>query len=112
MTAAVAALVWVLQQDPTTTAGGGASNVPQPVPDPSGIPGQTAIETILDIASWLGVAGAVLAIILGGGLFAFGHSAANPMMGSQGKNWVLGGLIGGLLVAMAGQLVSFMVGLQ
>jgi hypothetical protein len=109
MNGVLASVARIVQQDPTTTTGG--SNVPQPVPDPSGIPGQAAIETILDVITWLGVVGAVIAVIIGGGVFGVGHAGANPMMGSQGKSWVMWGLVGGLIVALAGQLVSFVVGL-
>lgn len=88
-----------------------AQNVPDPSPDPSGVPGQSAIETLLDVLSWLGVAGAVASVIVGGGIFAMGQATANGMWGSRGKTVVIGGLAGGLIVALAGQLVSFMVGL-
>jgi hypothetical protein len=101
------ALAHVLQQDP----GAGDGNIPDPTPDPSGIPGQHAIETILNVLSWLGVAGCVAAVIVGGGIMAVSHASANGMWGSRGRTVVLSGLAGGLIVAIAGQLVRFMVGL-
>ena len=58
----LAVVTHFLQQPPGT---GGGSNVPDPSPDPSGVPGQSAIETILDVLSWLGVVGAVAAVIVG-----------------------------------------------
>lgn len=101
------ALAHVFQPDPTT----GEGNIPNPTPDPSGVPGQSAVETILDVLSWLGLAGCVAAVIVGGGIMAISHASANGMWGSRGKTVVLSGLAGGLLVAMAGQLIQFMVGL-
>jgi hypothetical protein len=100
------ALVHVLQQDPS-----GGGDIPNPTPDPSGIPGQHAIETLLNVLSWLGVAGCVAAVIVGGGIMAVSHASANGMWGSRGRTVVLSGLGGGLIVAIAGQLVRFMVGL-
>lgn len=101
------ALAHVFQPDPTT----GEGNIPNPTPDPSGVPGQSAVETILNVLSWLGVAGCVAAVIVGGGIMAISHASANGMWGSRGKTVVLSGLAGGLIVAMAGQLIRFMVGL-
>lgn len=105
--ATVVTVARFLQEPPT----GGGSNVPDPSPDPSGVPGQSAIETLLDVASWLGVVAAVAAVIVGGGIFAMGQATANGMWGSRGKQVVIAGLAGGLIVALAGQLVSFVVGL-
>jgi len=104
---AIGALAYVFQPDPTT----GEGNIPDPTPDPSGIPGQQAIETILNVLSWLGVAGCVAAVIVGGGIMAVSQASANGMWGSRGRTVVLSGLAGGLIVAIAGQLVRFMVGL-
>jgi hypothetical protein len=101
------ALAHVFQPDPTT----GEGNIPNPTPDPSGVPGQSAVETILNVLSWLGLAGCVAAVIVGGGIMAVSHASANGMWGSRGRTVVLSGLAGGLLVAMAGQLIRFMWGL-
>lgn len=90
---------------------GGGGNIPNPSPDPSGIPGQAAIETMLDILSWLGVAACIAAVLIGGGIMAVSHASANGMYGSRGRTVVLAGLGGGLMVALAGQLVQFVVGL-
>jgi hypothetical protein len=98
-----------LQSPPSGDKGG--SNVPQPKPDPSGFPGQKAIETILNVISWLGIVGAVAAVIVGAGILAVGTGTSNSMYGSRGKAVILSGLAGGLIVAIAGRLVTWMVGL-
>jgi hypothetical protein len=104
----VNALAAIFQPEPT---GGGGDNIPNPTPDPSGVPGESAIATMLNVLSWLGVAGCVAAVIVGGGIMAVSHASANGMWGSRGRTVVLSGLAGGLIVALAGQLVRFMVGL-
>lgn len=98
------------QEEPPPDGGGG-SNVPNPSPDPSGVPGQGAVETLLDVVSWLGIAACVAAVLVGGGIMAVSHASANGMYGSRGRTVLLAGLGGGLIVALAGQLVQFMVGL-
>lgn len=105
---AIGAAARLAQPDPTT---GGGGNVPNPTPDPSGVPGQSAVETLLNVISWLGVVGCVAAVIVGGGIMAVSHASANGMWGSRGRTVVLSGLAGGLVVAIAGQLIQFMVGL-
>lgn len=99
------------QQGPSQDGGGGGGNIPDPSPDPSGVPGQGAVETILDVLSWLGLTACVAAVLVGGGIMAVSHASANGMWGSRGRTVVLSGLGGGLVVALAGQLVQFMVGL-
>jgi hypothetical protein len=107
---ALAASLWLPGQEQAPDGGGGG-NVPNPSPDPSGVPGQDAVETLLDVISWLGVAACVAAIVVGGGIMAVSHASANGMYGSRGRTVLLAGLGGGLVVALAGQLVQFMVGL-
>ena len=109
MLGVLANILIVFQPEPDPGSGGG--NVPDPSPDPSGIPGQQAIETILNVLSWLGVAACVAAVLIGGGIMAVSQASANGMWGSRGRTVVLSGLAGGLIVALAGQLISFMVGL-
>lgn len=105
MTGAVTAVVgWALQNPPTTTGG---SQIPDPHPDPSGFPGQTAIETILNVTQWLALVGSVLAVLVGAGLFAFGNASANSMVGSRGKTMVLYGLVGAAIAGGGGQLVRW-----
>lgn len=97
-----------LQEPPD---GGGGSNVPQPHADPSGFPGQQAIETVLNVLSWAGLAAAVGAVLVGGLLLGIGNVSANGMLGSRGKTTVLAGFAGGIVVALAGRLISWGVGL-
>jgi len=105
LTTTLATVQHFLQENPPT--GGGGSNVPNPHPDPSGVPGQSAIETLLNVVSWIGLAGAVLAVIIGGGTLAFANATANGMWGSRGKLMVISGLAGALVVGLGPQLVKW-----
>lgn len=105
----VGTLYRLVQQSPPQSEDG--SHVPDPRPDPSGVPGQDAVETILNVVSWIGLVGAVLAVVVGGGVLAFSNATANGMWGSRGKLMVISGLGGALVVGLGPQLVKWMFGL-
>jgi hypothetical protein len=105
LTTTLATVHHVIQNPPTS--GGGGSNVPNPHPDPSGVPGQSAIETILNVVSWIGLVGAVVAVLVGGGTLAFANATANGSWGSRGKLMVISGLAGALVVGLGPQLVKW-----
>jgi hypothetical protein len=99
----------VMQQAPPPN--GGAGNVPQPTPDPSGLPGQGAINTILNVISWAGLVVAVAAVVIGGATAALANASANGVWGSRGRLMIISGLGGALVVGLGPQLVRWTFGL-
>jgi hypothetical protein len=104
LTTTIATAYRIVQETP---GGGEGSNVPNPHPDPSGVPGQSAIETLLNVVSWIGLVGAVVAVLVGGGTLAFANATANGSWGSRGKLMVISGLGGALVVGLGPQLVKW-----
>lgn len=78
-------------------------------PDPSALPGTAQLQGLINgIAFWSLIA-CVGAVVVGGGMWAFGGRASNYQAVGSGKTLVAGGAIGAALVGGAAAIVNFFV---
>lgn len=70
------------------------------------IPGTTKIESLVGGTMTLALAGAVLAVVAGGGAWAFGERRANFTTAHVGRRLVEGGLLGGVIIGGASALIN------
>jgi hypothetical protein len=72
----------------------------------AGAPGSAAIQKLLDWGGWFALAASLGGLIMGAGLWA--HSSTSGSYGGvhRGKQYVLGGAIGALVLGLAPLLIS------
>ncbi len=90
---------WWLVSDPTS-----------PVtlnPDPTQLPGSSAISQLADgIDGWALIA-AVVALVVGAVMWAFGHYSQNYQQAYNGRRGVLVSAIAGVLIGAAPHIINF-----
>lgn len=71
-----------------------------------GAPGSGAVQKLLDWGGWFALAASLAGIIIGAGIWA--HSSSTGSYGGvhRGRQYVLGGAIGALLLGVAPILIS------
>jgi hypothetical protein len=71
-----------------------------------GAPGSGAIQQLLNWGGWIALAASLAGIIIGAGMWA--HSSSTGSYGGvhRGKQYVLGGAVGALLLGVAPLLIS------
>jgi hypothetical protein len=76
-------------------------------PSTSSLPGGEALQSIANgIASWA-LIGALIALLLGAGLWAIGSHTQNMHQSGQGRRAVLSSLIAAVLIGAAPDLINF-----
>jgi hypothetical protein len=72
----------------------------------AGAPGSAAVQKLLDWGGWFALAASLGGLIIGAGLWA--HSSTSGSYGGvhRGKQYVLGGAIGALVLGVAPLLIS------
>lgn len=76
-------------------------------PSSSDLPGGAALQSIADgIAGWA-LIGALVALVIGAGLWALGSHTQNMHQSSQGRRAVLAALIAAVLIGAAPELINF-----
>jgi hypothetical protein len=76
-------------------------------PSTSSLPGSAALQSLANgIASWA-LIGALVALVLGAGLWAMGSHTQNSHQSSQGRRAVLTSLIAAVLIGAAPDLINF-----
>jgi hypothetical protein len=76
-------------------------------PTITALPGSAALQSIANgIAAWA-LIGALVALVLGAGLWAIGSHTQNMHQSSQGRRAVLTSLIAAVLIGAAPELISF-----
>jgi hypothetical protein len=76
-------------------------------PSTSSLPGSAALQSLANgIASWA-LIGALVALLLGAGLWAVGSHTQNMHQSSQGRRAVLTSLIAAVLIGAAPELINF-----
>src|ERR1700734_3662273 len=76
-------------------------------PSTSDLPGSAALQSIANgIAAWA-LIGALVALVLGAGLWAIGSHTQNMHQSSQGRRAVLTSLIAAVLIGAAPELINF-----
>ncbi|HEY5010434.1 MAG TPA: DUF6112 family protein [Acidimicrobiales bacterium] len=76
-------------------------------PTITALPGSAALQSIANgIAAWA-LIGALVALVLGAGLWAIGSHTQNMHQSSQGRRAVLTSLIAAVLIGAAPELINF-----
>jgi hypothetical protein len=76
-------------------------------PSTSSLPGSAALQALANgIASWA-LIGALVALLLGAGLWAVGSHTQNMHQSSQGRRAVLTSLVAAVLIGAAPELINF-----
>ena len=75
-------------------------------PSTSSLPGSAALQSLANgIASWA-LIGALVALLLGAGLWAVGSHTQNMHQSSQGRRAVLTSLVAAVLIGAAPELIN------
>jgi hypothetical protein len=83
------------------------ANVVNLSPTITALPGSAALQSIANgIAAWA-LIGALVALVLGAGLWAIGSHTQNMHQSSQGRRAVLTSLIAAVLIGAAPTLINF-----
>lgn len=77
----------------------------------SGAPGARQVEDLISYAAWYGVAACVIALIVAVAAWGFAHRSGMTGMESGAKRAAVMALAGAVVIAAAGGLVSFALGL-
>ena len=80
-----------------------------PQPDPVPPPGGDRIWRMIGVALWILTGGAVLGVIVGGGVMWFDHAAGNGAMAGKGIKIVIGALIGALIMSLAASWITWVM---
>jgi hypothetical protein len=76
-------------------------------PSTSSLPGSAALQSLANgVASWA-LIGALIALLLGAGLWAVGSHTQNMHQSSQGRRAVLTSLVAAVLIGAAPELINF-----
>ncbi|WP_206499165.1 hypothetical protein [Rhodococcus sp. KRD175] len=78
-----------------------------PQPDAVTPPGGDKIWKGVGVILWILTIGALVGVMLGGGMMGFDHLNGQGAMGGKGIKVLLGSLIGALIMSIAASLVTF-----
>lgn len=70
-------------------------------------PGGDRIWKMVGVALWVLTVGALVGVMIGGGVMGFDHMSSNGAMGGKGIKIVLGSLAGAMIMSIAASLVTF-----
>lgn len=77
------------------------------VPDPSQLPGSTQIEHLANgVASWALIA-AIVGLVVGAVIWAFGHYSQNYQQAYNGRRGVIVSAVAGVLIGAAPHVIDF-----
>jgi hypothetical protein len=80
-------------------------------PNPSGIPGSSQVQTLMNGVAWGGLVLCVLGIVLGGATLAYGNIGNSSFVQSVGKQRIVLACVGAAGIGLATSLVGFMYSL-
>lgn len=83
----------------------------QASPD-NGFPGAALVQSILDWLMWLGLAGSLASLFIGGAVWGLSHMSGNAMAGGRGRVFALGGAVGAIITGLAPTIVNQLSGLR
>ncbi len=76
-------------------------------PNPSALPGTSALEKLLNGLAALALLGCVATIVIGAAQLGFGNRAGNYSQAADGKSKILYGIAGAFAVGAVSALVNF-----
>ena len=77
----------------------------------NGFPGAALAQNVLDWLMWLGLAGSLASLFMGGAVWGLSHVSGNTMSGGRGRAFALGGAAGAIITGLAPTIVNQLSGL-
>ncbi len=77
----------------------------------NGFPGAALAQNVLDWLMWLGLAGSLASLFVGGAVWGLSHATGNSMAGGRGRVFALGGAAGAIITGLAPTIVNQLSGL-
>ena len=78
----------------------------------SGFPGADLAQKALDWLMWLGLAGSLASLFIGGAVWGLSQLSGNSMAGGRGRVFALGGAAGAIVTGLAPTIVNQLSGLR
>jgi hypothetical protein len=76
-------------------------------PDPTGLPGGTTLQHLLNGLVFVGLLSCVAGVVVGGATWFLGSQAGNFTAAVGGRRAVLAGMVGALVIGAAAAIVNF-----
>lgn len=77
----------------------------------AGFPGSDLVQDMLNWLMWLGLAGSLASLFVGGAVWGLSQVAGNSMAGGRGRAFALGGAAGAIVTGLAPTIVNRLSGL-
>ncbi len=77
----------------------------------SGFPGSDLAQDVLNWLMWLGLAGSLASLLIGGAVWGLSQVSGNTIQGSRGRSFALGGAAGAIVTGLAPTIVNQLSGL-
>lgn len=77
----------------------------------NGFPGADLAQNVLDWLMWLGLAGSLASLLVGGAVWGLSQVTGNSMQGGRGRMFALGGAAGAIVTGLAPTIVNELSGL-
>jgi hypothetical protein len=77
----------------------------------SGFPGADLAQDVLNWLMWLGLAGSLASLFIGGAVWGLSQVSGNTIQGGRGRVFALGGAAGAIVTGLAPTIVNQLSGL-
>jgi cbb3-type cytochrome oxidase subunit 3 len=88
-----------------------AAGVPPLDPDPTGLPGSSVLETLANGVDFWALIAAMVGVVVGAILWAFGHYSQNYQQAYNGRRGVMVSALAAVLIGGAQPIISFFLNL-
>ena len=88
---------------------GGVVAQVEATPD-NGFPGAELAQNVLNWLMWLGLAGSLASLFIGGAVWGLSHVSGNSLAGGRGRAFALGGAAGAIVTGLAPTIVNQLAG--
>jgi MFS family permease len=79
-------------------------------PDPGALPGTPLLQRLADGLDWWALLAAILGVVVGAIMWAFGHYSQNYQQAYNGRRGVMVSALAAVLIGGAPHIISFLVG--
>lgn len=77
----------------------------------NGFPGADLVQNVLNWLMWLGLAGSLASLFIGGAVWGLSQVSGNTLAGGRGRVFALGGAAGAIVTGLAPTIVNQLSGL-
>lgn len=85
--------------------------VPPLSPDSSGLPGSSVLQTLANGLDWWALIAAMVGVVVGAIMWAFGHYSQNYQQAYNGRRGVMVSALAAVLIGGAQPIISFFLNL-